>query len=297
VGPRRLLLGALVGGVATGIRVQAAVLVVPVLLVALGEERRGGVWSTGFKASVAFGCGCLLWAIPLVVATGGVQAYLAALHSQAGEDFAWVDMLWSNPTPRHIAVALRQTFVLPWASASLASVVGWLAAAGAAVMLVRERYALWVLLASSVPYVLFHLAFQETITVRYALPAVPMVVWFVARAISVLPRVRLALAVPLLTAAAIVAVPGGLAYGRDPHPAFRWLYIPAGQPFSPRPGYTATTASVGRCRPSTYLGSTSWSPGFSTNGWGWSITGWVVAPRRSGSLPTRAGRTLRSSIA
>ena len=73
LGPRRLLLGALVGGVATGIRVQAAVLVMPVLLVALGEERRQGVWSTSLRALVAFGLGCLLWAIPLVIATGGID--------------------------------------------------------------------------------------------------------------------------------------------------------------------------------------------------------------------------------
>ena len=44
--------------------------------------------------------GCLAWGIPLVIASGGVDAYLAALHTQAAEDFSWVDMLWSNPTPR-----------------------------------------------------------------------------------------------------------------------------------------------------------------------------------------------------
>ena len=44
-------------------------------------------------------------------------------------------------------------------------------------MLRRERRALLVLLVAFGPYTLFHLLFQETLTVRYALPIVPLVCW------------------------------------------------------------------------------------------------------------------------
>jgi hypothetical protein len=43
---------------------------------------------------------------------------------------------------------------------------------GAGVMLVRNRRALIVLAIAFAPYAVFHLIYQETITVRYALPLV-----------------------------------------------------------------------------------------------------------------------------
>ena len=64
-----------------------------------------------------------LWAVPLVVASGGVSGYLAALGSQAGEDFSGVVMLWTNRSVRVAALALLNTFVLPWDSPLLAGVV------------------------------------------------------------------------------------------------------------------------------------------------------------------------------
>ena len=160
----RLVQGALLAGIAAGVRVQTAVLTVPLLAFVLLEARdRRTVW----QALVAFGAACLAWAIPLVLASGGIDAYLAALHSQAGEDFAWVDMLWVNPTPRHVAIAFYQTLVLPWASIPLAVAIAVAAAIGALVMLMRDRGALLRLAVAYVPYFVFHVLFQETITLRY----------------------------------------------------------------------------------------------------------------------------------
>ena len=88
---------------------------------------------------MAFAAGALAWGVPLLVASGGLQAYLAALGSQAGEDFAGVEMLYLNPTPRLAAFALLRTFVWPWDSVPLASVVLLLAAVGGLLLLVRER--------------------------------------------------------------------------------------------------------------------------------------------------------------
>ena len=119
--------------------------------------------------------------MPLVADSGGVTGYLRALGSQAGEDFAWVNMLWLEPTPRRLAFSLYETFILPWGALPLAAAVAAAAAAGALVMRLRERTALGVLLVAFGPYAVFHLLFQETITVRYALPTLPLVVWLAAR--------------------------------------------------------------------------------------------------------------------
>ena len=42
----------------------------------------------------------------------GVDVAIEALGSQGTSDFTGVDMLWSNPTPRHLAIALYQALIL-----------------------------------------------------------------------------------------------------------------------------------------------------------------------------------------
>ena len=229
----RLTQGALVAGIATGVRVQTAVLTLPLLAFLLVYEKRrhaahldkpsgNAVFSVSpWFVTISFVCGCLAWAIPLVIASGGVNAYLAALHTQAAEDFSWVDMLWSNPTPRHIAIGLYQAFVLPWASIPLALAVGVAAVIGTLAALLRERRAALVLLVGFAPYLVFHLLFQQLDTVRYALPVVLPVAWLSARAFTLAGRFTAVVAVPFVTAALLVAVPGGAAYGSEAHPAFR----------------------------------------------------------------------------
>ena len=126
----------------------------------------------------------MAWGVPLLVASGGLQAYLAALGTQAGEDFASGDMLYSNPAPRLIALALVHTFVDPWDSVPLAVVVLALAAAGALVLLVRERRTLFVIAGMAVPYLIFHLLFQDTAFTRYSLPFVPVVAFLAMRGVA-----------------------------------------------------------------------------------------------------------------
>ena len=207
--------GALLAGLATGIRVQSAVLTLPLLVFVIVEQRRFA------KPLLAFAIGCLTWGIPLLIASGGVGAYIAALNTQAVQDFSWVDMLWSNPTPRHIAIGLYQALVLPWASIPLAVAIGVAAAIGVLVSLLREPRVLLVLAVAFGPYFVFHLLFQQLDTTRYALPIVIPVAWLAARGSALAGRLGPMVAAPLVAAALIVAVPGGVAYGRDPHPAFR----------------------------------------------------------------------------
>jgi hypothetical protein len=214
--------GALLAGIATGVRVQSAVLTLPVLAFVMFEDPPSpAARLRRLEPIAAFALGGLAWGIPLVIASGGINAYLAALHTQAAEDFSWVDMLWSNPTPRRIAIGLYQALVLPWGSIPLAVAVGVAAAIGTLVALLRDWRVLFLLSIAFVPYFVFHLLFQQLDTVRYALPMVVPVAWLAARSFALAGRFTSAIAAPFVAASLVVAVPGGVAYGRDPHPAFR----------------------------------------------------------------------------
>jgi hypothetical protein len=216
-----LIMGAFVAGVAIGIRVQTIWLTGPLLALVMFQQRRAGVrWL--LSGPLAFlVLGVALWAIPLVADSGGLDGYLRALSSQAGEDFAWVNMLWLEPTPRRLAFALYETFVLPWGSTVLAGVVAVAATAGFVVAMTHERRALAWLLVAFAPYAAFHLLFQETIMVRYALPTVLMVAWLAASGAAYAGRVGSLGAGAVVAWALIIAVPPGVAYGRSPHPAFQ----------------------------------------------------------------------------
>lgn len=218
---QHLVLGACLAGLALGLRVQTMWLTMPLLALALVAQRGAGIAWLLTRPLAAAAAGVAAWAIPLLALSGGIDGYLRALGTQADEDFAWVNMVWLNPTPRRLAFALYETFVLPWASIPLSVVVAAAAIAGALVLLVRERRVLVLLLLAFAPYTLFHLLFQETIFVRYALPAIPMVAFLAARGLALTGRFAPMIAVPLVAASLVVAVPGGIAYGGQPHPAFR----------------------------------------------------------------------------
>ena len=214
---RALLLGALMSGISIGFRSQMAVLTTPLMLLAV---IRPGVPSRArVAAMVAFLLAAFAWAAPLLALTGGLGGYLAALGSQAGEDFVGVVMLWTNPTPRVAIFALLNTFVLSWDASWLGGTIMTVAAVGTIVLMRRSVSAVLLLLVTFGPYAIFHLLFQETLTVRYALPLVP--------AVTLLAAVTLAEArfVPgtVMTAALVVAalfhgVPAGAGFARTPNP-------------------------------------------------------------------------------
>ena len=164
----------------------------------------------------------LAWAVPLVADSGGLDGYLRALGTQAGEDFAWVNMLWLDPTPRRLAFALYETFVLPWGSVPLAHGgcrrARWPDVVAHRCSRPRRRCGL--LLAFG-PYAAFHLLFQETITVRYALPMLPLVAWLAARGFSAAGRFAPLRGDRVLVARADRVGAGGAGVRREPHPAFR----------------------------------------------------------------------------
>jgi hypothetical protein len=216
-----LMYGALIAGLAAGVRVQTACLTLPLFLFALVRQRHAGMWWIVSRPLAAMAIGGLVWAIPLLWLSGGLQGYLIALGSQAGEDFAWTGMLWTTPTPRRLLFALWETFVLPWDSIPLGIVIGVLSLGGAALALARHRDALlWLALAFG-PYALFHLVFQETIHVRYAMPTLPAIAWLVTCSAALVGRGALAVRVTAVAAALWFSIPASVAYGQEAHPAFR----------------------------------------------------------------------------
>lgn len=217
---RSLLAGALMAGLAIGVRSQNFTLTLPLLGLALVVPGIAAGWRTRLQALGALTAGVLIWAVPMIVVSRGVAAYLAALSQQGGEDFGGVVMLWNFPTARVALSALQHTFISPWASIPLAVVVLIAAIAGAAVLLHERRTGL-VLLAAALPYAVFHLLFHETVTVRYALPLVPFVAWVAVRGIDRFAgRAMPTLIGGVILWALAVSVPAGFQYGRTETPIF-----------------------------------------------------------------------------
>jgi hypothetical protein len=225
---KMIVLGAFLAAVAIGFRSQAAVLTLPLLMVVLLQRAGRGAAGAVLGSAMTFSIGVLLWAVPLIFASGGLAAYRAALSSQSGEDFSGVDMLYRNPTPRRLAMGLLQTFISPWASTPLGSIVFALAALGMLVLLWRARRAAIVVIALALPYAIFHLLFQETVTTRYALPLIPVVAYLAVRGLHALEKRS---PVPFSTVAvAAIAVwslgmtlPAARVYAREGSPAFAAL--------------------------------------------------------------------------
>jgi hypothetical protein len=212
------VVGAGLAGIAIGFRAQMALLTVPMLVYLLVVGRRR------FAMAGAFALGLAVWAVPLVMQSGGPAGYLRALGSQAGEDFVGVVMLWTHPTPRVAVQAILYTVARPWDSPVLAGVMLSLAAAGALLLQIESRRTLVLLLIAFGPYAAFHLLFQEPLTIRYALPLMPLLAYLAAVVLSEAPPRAATLATAALAAASLVfAVPVTLAFGREPSPVFAML--------------------------------------------------------------------------
>ncbi|MGE3886608.1 MAG: DUF2723 domain-containing protein [Vicinamibacterales bacterium] len=219
---RMIVLGALVAGVAVGLRTQTFWYTVPLLGVVLVDRIGRGVAGAIIGAAMTFAIGALAWAVPLLVASGGPGPYLAALGTQAGEDFASGEMLYTNPAPRLVVMALVHTFVDPWDSVPLASVVLALAAGGALGLVVRERRTLAVVSGMSLPYLVFHLLFQDTAFTRYATPLVPVVSYLAVRGVGFVSARAVAPVAAVLTSWAVaLAAPTLVEYAAQPAPAVR----------------------------------------------------------------------------
>jgi hypothetical protein len=235
---KMIVLGAFLSALAIGMRSQGFWLTLPLLAVVLLQRTGRGAAGALLGSAMAFTIGVLVWAVPLVVASGGPAAYLRALGAQGGQDLEGVDMLYLNPTPRRLALNLLETFIYPWAYSSLGWTVFGLSFVGAIYLLRRAPrvallMALWV-----GPYLASHLLLQETLTMRYALPLIPAMAYLVVRGIeatvaAVFVAIRradvrpqaLKHATTIATAAIVVwslvvTLPPVRVYARDGAPAF-----------------------------------------------------------------------------
>jgi hypothetical protein len=147
-----------------------------------------GRMRAAIHAVVAAAVGGLAWFVPLILDTGGVQGFLRALGSQGAQDFGGIEMLATTPTAQVFAAAAENTFVHPWFAENLAYAALLAAIAGAVVWMLRARRPLAILLVSFVPYLIFHLAFHETATLRYALPVVVPVAGLAVVGLALLGR-------------------------------------------------------------------------------------------------------------
>ena len=227
-----LVAGAFLAGFSIGFRSQMAVLTLPMLAFALWgrisifskPENRDLTPRRFLTVLAAAALGVAVWGAPLIIASGGPTAYLHALGSQAGEDLTGVVMLWTHRSARVAAFAVLHTFVLPWDSPILAGVMLTLAATGLLVLARREPRVLVMLAVTFGPYAAFHLLFQETITIRYALPLVAPVTYLAAVVLAHADVRAAGVALVAIAAFSLAcAGPATAAFGRSPSPVFGLL--------------------------------------------------------------------------
>jgi hypothetical protein len=219
---RWLVAGGALCGLTAGIRAQTVMLTAPLFLAVLLWPRTGLSNRGRLLALAAALGGVVVWAMPLLAANGGLDGYLTALGSQAGEDFSGVVMLWTTRQAKVAALAILNSFVWPWEQYRFGIAMVVLGAAGSARLLWRDRPALALCAIAFLPYAVFHLLFHETATMRYALPLIVPVAFLAATAAEAAGRRTLAVVSAIaVTVSLVVTVPAARAYSRDGSPAFR----------------------------------------------------------------------------
>jgi hypothetical protein len=231
-------------GLAIGIRTQTLWLTLPLLAWCVGELVVRRRWRDAVTVTSAAVGGGLLWLVPMVVVSGGWSAYLDVLAAQGTEDFVGVEMLATQPSWALLREALARTFLTPWLHPVLAPVVMVGAAVGLVRLMVRGSRILALLLLCFWPYLVFHLTFQETATIRYSLPLVVPVAALVVVAVAALPR-RVAAGVfgGVLAGTLLVGHPVLMAYGRQGAPIFQ-----AFEDLGSAPGASAAPTVLGMHR-------------------------------------------------
>jgi hypothetical protein len=201
--PRELLWSAALAGFIVGLRSQTIWLTGPLLVWCTGELLARRRARDAVILGLAAAAGVLSWAIPLLIDSGGIASYWRSVRFQGGQDLTGIELLATTPTAKLLSTALRRTFREPWLLTGLANAVLGFAIIGIIRLLRRERSILWMLCLLFVPYLLFHLAFHETVTLRYGLPMLVPVATLAVIGFAIL-GVRVAAILSI--AAAIVAV-------------------------------------------------------------------------------------------
>ncbi len=217
---RLIVAGALIAGLAVGMRTQTIWLTFPLLAAVLLDRAGRGAAGALLGSAMTFAIGVLFWLIPLLVASGGIGRYRAAFQTIAADQLYGLDTLLSNPTPRRLALGIIASLVGPWAAPPLGWIVVAIAIAGLVVLAWRAPYAAALLLVAYVPYSIFHLVLQETYS-RYALPIVPPVGYLVIRGLSAAGTKAAAVgSAAIVVVSLLVTLPAAKAYSENPSPAY-----------------------------------------------------------------------------
>ena len=171
-------------GIGMGLRVQTTLLTIPALLIYVAHTRSRKIAAA---ASGWFMAGVVIWLLPLLIATDGPRTYWMALANQGEHDLSSPVILAAAPTLRNIADALFNTLVRPWGAWALAAVILTAALDGHRPAAAHVGSTCGNPCDLCTPYVVFHLAFHETATIRYALPVVLGIAYLAAVAIESVP--------------------------------------------------------------------------------------------------------------
>jgi hypothetical protein len=211
-------------------RSQALWLTLPLLALVLVQRAGRGAAGALLGSAMTFTIGILIWAVPLVIASGGLMAYRAAIAAQGSADFAGVDMLYRNPTARKLAFALLETFIYPWASPALGWTIFVLALFGTAALVQHARRSALLLAVLVGPYLVVHLLVQETVTTRYALPLIPVMAYLAVKGIEFIGDIRKfrpvyvsAIVGILVVWSLVLTLPAVRVYARGGSPTFEAL--------------------------------------------------------------------------
>lgn len=217
---RLIVAGAFIAGFAVGARTQTIWLTLPLLgLVLLDRTGRGGAGAL-LGSAMTFSIGVLAWAVPLLIASGGLAQYRSAFAGQAAEQLTGLDIFLSNPTPRRMALGTIAALVGPWAVPPLGWVVIAIAIAGLALLAWRAPAAAVLLLVAYVPYSIFHLIVQESYS-RYALPIVPAVGYLAIRGLSGAGMKAATVGTAaIVIASLVITLPAVEAYATYPSPVY-----------------------------------------------------------------------------
>jgi len=223
--PHRLTwcLGVVLAGFAVGVRVQAGVLVAPVLVLGFFKLRH-----LRLHTVAVFTATCALWIVPTVVASGGVQRLIARQTEVVAE--AWLsEPLVSEITLERMYRGAVDSLVAPWGSTWLAASLLVAAAAGLPLLWRHQRRSLAIVLLLFAPYALYHYTLQAT-ALRYTIPILPVVAVPASMALALLVRRHTlglaAIAVAFVFVSTCVTMPALDAYAGGPSPpagAVRYL--------------------------------------------------------------------------
>jgi Dolichyl-phosphate-mannose-protein mannosyltransferase len=210
--------GAVMAGLAIGVRIQNALMLLPILI--LGSlTRRHFLRPTAASLAVS----CALWIVPTIIESGGVTPFWSQLRLLLS--VAWPsEPLVSALTWQRAGQSAADVLILPWGEVWMACGVLLSAAAGVILMWCdpQRRKHLGVLLVLFAPYAVYHSLLQETTTLRYAISTLPLMVIPAAFAISRAVRDRDSLVVAVTAAivavCATVTAPKLAAYSDSPSP-------------------------------------------------------------------------------